>query len=297
MTNTIKLYKHLSELSVYLSNTQRFTPPLDFWGSGKPPCCSPFHSYSLLMRKRRYPVVSIHRHFPSPGEVRAACAQLPMAAHQGSLHRRRRWNQRSMVENGGRIHRRQCPTAEICVRIMFMKQRFILFVSTLVLSIFFGCYALAYDVKVDGIYYNLDENNKTVEVTNREQYPYSGVIVIPSSINSERVRLWCNKYWILCFLVLQWLEITDISPERLLMEDGKTIFNVSFKRDRSFRVTGEIIMDPAKAIPVKQFADSCDKREWPPCYWWESQGQAYRPKVWTKVLFMGHPTFRVIDCR
>ena len=51
------------------------------------------------------------------------------------------------------------------------------------------------------------------------------------------------------------------------MEDGKTIFNVSFKRDRSFRVTGEIIMDPAKAIPVKQFADSCDKREWPPCYW------------------------------
>ena len=27
MTNTIKLYKHLSELSVYLSDTQRFTPP------------------------------------------------------------------------------------------------------------------------------------------------------------------------------------------------------------------------------------------------------------------------------
>ena len=83
-------------------------PPLGFWGSGKSPCCSPFHSYSLLMRKRRYPVVSIHRHFPFPGEVRAACAQLPMAAHQGPLHRRRRWNQRSMVENGGRIHRRQC---------------------------------------------------------------------------------------------------------------------------------------------------------------------------------------------
>ena len=27
MANTIKLYKHLSELSVYLSDTQRFTPP------------------------------------------------------------------------------------------------------------------------------------------------------------------------------------------------------------------------------------------------------------------------------
>ena len=60
---------------------------------------------------------------------------------------------------------------------------------------------------------------------------------------------------------------TDISPERLLMEDGKPIFNVSFKRDRSFRVVGNVYMDPAKAIPVKQFADSCDKSKWPPCYW------------------------------
>ena len=60
---------------------------------------------------------------------------------------------------------------------------------------------------------------------------------------------------------------TDISPERLLMEDGKPIFNVSFKRDRSFRVVGDVFMDPAKAIPVKEFADSCDKTKWPPCYW------------------------------
>ena len=59
---------------------------------------------------------------------------------------------------------------------------------------------------------------------------------------------------------------TDISPERLLMEDGKPIFNVSFKRDRAFRVVGDVYMDPAKAIPVKQFADSCDKTKWPPCY-------------------------------
>ena len=59
---------------------------------------------------------------------------------------------------------------------------------------------------------------------------------------------------------------TDISPERLLMEDGNPIFNVSFKRDRAFRVVGDVYMDPAKAIPVKQFADSCDKTKWPPCY-------------------------------
>ena len=72
---------------------------------------------------------------------------------------------------------------------MFMKQRFILFVSTLVLSIVFGNSALAYDVEVDGIYYNLDKTNKTAEVTQEYEYPYSGDIVIPSSINSERVRL------------------------------------------------------------------------------------------------------------
>ena len=61
-----------------------------------------------------------------------------------------------------------------------MKQRFILFVSTLVLSIVFGCSALAEKVEVDGIYYNLDTTNKKAEVT--KDYSYSGVIVIPSSI-------------------------------------------------------------------------------------------------------------------
>ena len=62
-----------------------------------------------------------------------------------------------------------------------MKQRFILFVSTLVLSIVFGCSALAYDVEVDGIYYNIVEKAKTAEVTSGDN-KYSGVIVIPSSI-------------------------------------------------------------------------------------------------------------------
>ena len=65
-----------------------------------------------------------------------------------------------------------------------MKQRFILFVSTLVLSIVFGNSALAYDVEVGKIYYNLDENNKTAEVTYKywEYNSYSGEIIIPNSI-------------------------------------------------------------------------------------------------------------------
>ena len=60
---------------------------------------------------------------------------------------------------------------------------------------------------------------------------------------------------------------TDIAKDRLLSEDGEKISDEEFKYEDCFRVTGEIIMDPAKAIPVKEFADSCDKSHWPPCYW------------------------------
>lgn len=59
----------------------------------------------------------------------------------------------------------------------------------------------------------------------------------------------------------------DISTENLLSEDGEKLSDIELKYEDCFRVTGEIIMDPAKAIPVKEFADSCDKRKWPPCYW------------------------------
>ena len=68
-----------------------------------------------------------------------------------------------------------------------MKQRFILFVSTLVLGIVFGNRALAYDVKVDGIYYNLDDTNKTAEVTNEDYDSYSGVVVIPASFKVNEI--------------------------------------------------------------------------------------------------------------
>lgn len=60
---------------------------------------------------------------------------------------------------------------------------------------------------------------------------------------------------------------TDIAKDRLLSEDGKKIRDEEFKYEDCFRVTGEIIMYPEKAIPVKEFADSCDKTKWPPCYW------------------------------
>ena len=58
----------------------------------------------------------------------------------------------------------------------------------MVLSIVFSCSALAHDVEVGGIYYNLDKTNKTAEVTYKGSSlnSYSGVIVIPSSITVNK---------------------------------------------------------------------------------------------------------------
>ena len=62
--------------------------------------------------------------------------------------------------------------------------------STLLLSVFFAVTASAYDVEVDGLYYNLNETEKTAEVTYKEQYKasYSGSVEIPSSIVINEVE-------------------------------------------------------------------------------------------------------------
>ena len=44
-------------------------------------------------------------------------------------------------------------------------KRFTLFLFSLILSVVFSTSALAYDVKIDGIYYNLISKSKTAEVT------------------------------------------------------------------------------------------------------------------------------------
>ena len=64
-----------------------------------------------------------------------------------------------------------------------MKKLFV-FLFSLILSVVFSTSALAYDVKIDGIYYNLISKGKTAEVTSGEE-KYSGQVVIPSSITVE----------------------------------------------------------------------------------------------------------------
>ena len=63
-------------------------------------------------------------------------------------------------------------------------KKLIVFLFSLILSVVFSTTALAYDVKIDGIYYNLISKGKTAEVTSGEE-KYSGEVVIPSSITSE----------------------------------------------------------------------------------------------------------------
>ena len=61
-----------------------------------------------------------------------------------------------------------------------MKKTLLLFVA-----LFTATIAFAYDIEIDGIYYNLDHNNKIAEVTDRDQYNiynYYGDITIPEKI-------------------------------------------------------------------------------------------------------------------
>ena len=64
---------------------------------------------------------------------------------------------------------------------MIMKKRYTALMTMLILSVFFSIVASAYDVEVDGIYYNLVPNGNVAEVTNGAN-KYEGDITIPSSI-------------------------------------------------------------------------------------------------------------------
>ena len=54
--------------------------------------------------------------------------------------------------------------------------------TTLILSVLFSISASAYDVELDGIYYNLIPKGKNAEVTSGDN-KYTGAIAIPSTIS------------------------------------------------------------------------------------------------------------------
>ena len=62
-------------------------------------------------------------------------------------------------------------------------KRFTLFLFSFILSVVFSTSALAYEVKIDGIYYNIFSDETAVVTYGEEKY--SGDVVIPSSITVE----------------------------------------------------------------------------------------------------------------
>ena len=73
--------------------------------------------------------------------------------------------------------------AEICVGKKIMKKRITALMTTLILSVFFSISASAYDVEVDGIYYDISGTTATVTYGEKE---YLGDIVIPKSITFKK---------------------------------------------------------------------------------------------------------------
>ena len=77
--------------------------------------------------------------------------------------------------------------AAICVGKNIMNKRFTALMTMLILSVIFSISASAYDVEVDGIYYNLISKVNAAEVTKGDE-KYSGSITIPSSIKVNDVE-------------------------------------------------------------------------------------------------------------
>ena len=67
-----------------------------------------------------------------------------------------------------------------------MNKRFTSMMTMLILSVFFSISASAYDVEVDGIYYNIVTKGKAAEVTKGDNN-YSGDVTIPETITVDNV--------------------------------------------------------------------------------------------------------------
>ena len=91
-----------------------------------------------------------------------------------------------------------------------MKRIFLLFSLLLgVLS------AWAYDVKLDGIFYNLDKENKTASVAS---YSYKGAVVIPETISVDGKAYTVSSLGENCFSSCGGLE-------SIVVESGNTVYD------------------------------------------------------------------------
>ncbi|MDD7028664.1 MAG: leucine-rich repeat domain-containing protein [Prevotellaceae bacterium] len=100
-----------------------------------------------------------------------------------------------------------------------MKKRFTALMTTLILSVFFSISASAYDVEVDGIYYDISETTATVTYGDNE---YSGDIVIPESITYNGSKYSVTSIGELAFIYCSGL--TSIAIPNSITSIGKSAF-------------------------------------------------------------------------
>ena len=91
--------------------------------------------------------------------------------------------------------------------------------TTLILSVFFSISASADVVEVDGIYYDISENNATVTYGDNE---YSGDIVIPESITYNGSKYSVTSIGELAFIYCSGL--TSIAIPNSITSIGKSAF-------------------------------------------------------------------------
>ena len=96
-----------------------------------------------------------------------------------------------------------------------------MFLFSLILSVVFSTSASAYDVKIDGIYYNIFSDKTAVVISGGEKY--SGEVVIPSSITVKG-----QKYTVASIgeMAFEWcIFLTSVTIPNSVTSIGNQAFN------------------------------------------------------------------------
>lgn len=123
-----------------------------------------------------------------------------------------------------------------------MNKAFTLSFLTLILSVIFVTPAFAYDVEVNGIYYNLFKAKKTAEVTRDVNNKYNGDIVIPSTIAVDGDTFSVTS--IEGYAFYDCTGLTTINIPNSVIEIGENVFNGCTKLTNTIIVNDMFVFLP-----------------------------------------------------
>ena len=98
----------------------------------------------------------------------------------------------------------------------------ILRVLLLVIVLFISLFALAHDIQVDGIYYNVNASNLTCEVTNNGDNSYNGDIIIPETVKYKNKTLKVTSIGNRAFY--NCADLTSIAISKAITNIGESAF-------------------------------------------------------------------------